>query len=320
MIGIISDILKKHGAVAVGFAKADLVDDCAWDAFLDWVSLKRNAGMKYMENHLAIRRDPRLLLEGAKSIISLAFPFKPSQFRETEKGMIACYAYGLDYHDVIRQRVTTALTEIREAFGGDYRICVDSAPIMERYWAVKAGIGEIGDNGSVNVPGIGNMVFLAEIVTTLELSNGNPASKSDLTPIPNRKGDEKTCQHCGICRKGCPSGALLPGGTVNSNRCLSYLSIEHRGEWNDSEALAAMETETGKNLIFGCDRCLRICPLNKETPPTAIPEFFPSKEIWNLTKECVAELTQEEFSRIFKGSPIKRCKLAGLRRNVGIKT
>ena len=309
MIGEINSILEQSGAVAVGFAKAAPVEESAWKDFLDWIGKRGHAGMGYMENHSAIRRDPRLLLESAKSIISLAFPFKPPQFREKDKEMIACYAYGLDYHDVIRKRLNRAVEEMRESFGGEYRICVDSAPIMERYWAVKAGIGKIGANGAVIVPGHGNMVFLAEIVTTLDIDcSGNPLKLDN---------DYRHCLHCGECIGECPASALLTDGTVESSRCLSYLTIEHRGEWTEPEAIETMNTDAGKNLIFGCDLCLRNCPLNYDTPSTAIHEFLPSREVMELSKEKIAELKQEDFSRIFKGSPIKRCKLSGLKRNIG---
>ena len=309
MIREISAILKQRGAVAVGFAKAAPVEECVWNSFLNWLNWRGHAGMSYMENHSAIRRDPRLLLDGAKNIISLAFPFKPAQFREQDKGMIACYAYGLDYHDVIRKRLDRAVEEMRESFGGEYRICVDSAPIMERYWAVKAGIGEIGANGAVIVPGHGNMVFLAEIVTTLDVGHtGNPA-KLDI--------DAQRCLNCGRCISECPANALHPDGTVESSRCLSYLTIEHRGDWMEHEAIEAMNTDAGKNLIFGCDLCLRNCLLNHSIPSTTIQEFRPSKEVMELTKEKVRRMEKEDFSRIFKGSPIKRCKLNGLKRNIG---
>ncbi len=305
MTGKICGILRQSGAVAIGVAKAAPVEEEVWRAYLDWLSRKGHAGMAYMENHSSIRRDPRLLLEDAKSIISLAFPFKPAAFREPEKGMIACYAYGLDYHDAIRIRLSKTLEKVKEEFGGEYRICIDSAPIMERYWAVKAGIGEIGDNGAVIVPGAGNMVFLAEIITTLDLNPNVNITNLDL------------CLHCGKCLNECPANALRRDGTVDSARCLSYLTIEHRGAWSESEAIAAMNTDAGKNIIFGCDLCLRECPLNYDTPHTAIQEFHPLKGIMELNKEGVAGLEQEDFSRIFKGSPIKRCKLSGLKRNIG---
>ena len=310
MIMRLKDILIRSGAVAGGALRAEYVEDRAWESYLDWINNGCQAGMGYMENHLPIRRDPRLLLEGAETIISLAFPFKPLRFRDSEKGMIACYAYGSDYHDVIRARLNKAVGEMKECFGGEYRICIDSAPIMERYWAAQ--IFERGDNGSVIVPGYGNMVFLAEILTTLPLERYGP-----LFLVNASENGMSSCNHCGRCRKACPAGAILADGRVDSRRCLSYLTIEHRGEWTSPEAIEATQTEAGKNLIFGCDLCLRCCPLNRNTPPSDIEEFDPREEVMNLTKEDVKQMKQEDFSRIFKGSPIKRCKLNGLKRNIG---
>ncbi|MDE6028363.1 MAG: tRNA epoxyqueuosine(34) reductase QueG [Muribaculaceae bacterium] len=306
-------ILEKSGAVAAGIAEAGLVEDNAWRAYLDWVDNHCNAGMRYMENYPDIRRDARLLIEGAKSIISMAFPFKPSVFRDDGKGMIACYAYGEDYHDVIRKRLTVAVKEITDLFGGNHRICIDSAPVMERYWAVKAGIGERGDNGSVIVPGTGSMAFLAEIATTLKLG----VESGFAGPWHKSTGPDR-CTHCQVCTRRCPGGAIRPDGTVDARRCISYLSIEHRGPWIDNEALEAMATPEGRNIIFGCDLCLRICPLNTSIPPTPLPEFQPSEKILQLTKAEIAEMDQDRFSRFFKGSAIKRCKLNGIKRNIGL--
>ncbi len=311
----IENILRETGAVAIGYAKAKSVEDKAWNSYLGWIAEGHHAGMAYLENHSAIRRDPRLLLEGAESIISLAFSFKPPLFREEEKGMIACYAYGDDYHDAIRTRIQTAVKKLEKLYGGNYRICIDSAPIMERYWAVKAGIGTIGRNGSVIIPGHGNMCFLAEIVTTLSFDERTETPKEGR---PEPEFCYQTCLSCGACVKECPAGAILPDTTIDSNRCLSYLTIEHRGEWTDPEQMEAMETNAAKNIIFGCDLCLRKCPLNHLTPISAITEFLPRKEIMELTKKDVERMEQTDFSRIFKGSPIKRCKLAGIKRNIRI--
>lgn len=309
----VASALMETGAIALGAVKVGQVEEEAWDGFLEWLRLGHNAEMKYMENHQDIRRNPCLLLEGAESIISIAFPFKPPQYRDSAKGMIACYAYGSDYHDILRRRLQSAVNKLEQEFGGKYRICIDSAPIMERYWAVKAGIGSLGENGSVIVGNAGNMCFLAEIITTLRLEECKPIFFS--TDQSSAK-----CNHCGNCRKHCPAGAILRDGTVDSNRCLSYLTIEHRGEWTLPDHIHAMETEIGKNTIFGCDICLRSCHLNKTTPPTEISEFNPRKEIMTLSKEDIKYMEQTDFSAIFKGSAIKRCKLSGLKRNVGIKS
>lgn len=224
--------------------------------------------------------------------------------------MIACYAYGDDYHDVLRKRLQEATRKITALFGGNCRICIDSAPVMERYWAVKSGIGERGHNGMVIVPSTGNMTFLAEIITTLELTPGI---------LFRQEVPDTECNGCDSCLRRCPTNALRPDGTVDSRLCLSYLTIEHRGPWETPEALQAMATPDGKNTIFGCDLCLRSCHLNANTPASGLPELMPREDVMKLTREEAAEMTQEEFSRVFKGSPIKRCKLVGLKRNIGIK-
>lgn len=306
----IAAILKRHGGVAAGVAIAGEVEESAWQSYLDWIARGDHAGMEYMTRYSEMRRNPRLLIEDAQSIISIAFPFKPTHFRDKGQGMIACYAYGDDYHDFLRKRLQEATAEITHLFGGNHRICIDSAPVMERYWAVKAGIGKRGLNGAVIVPGAGNMVFLAEIITTLKLTPG--VLFVDMATEPG-------CDSCGVCRNSCPGKAINPDGMVDSRRCLSYLTIEHRGQWETPEAIEVINTPEGSNTIFGCDICLRSCHLNRDTAPTELPELTPRETVMNIVQEDIERMTQEEFSRIFKGSPIKRSKLVGLKRNIGIK-
>jgi len=298
----IRKIFMKSGAVSVGFASACEVEAGYARSFSEWLESGCNAGMAYMANHAALRKDPHLLLEGTSTVISLAFPFAPDKFRDNGLGMIACYAYGLDYHDIIRLRLSEAVKEAAEEFGGEYRICIDSAPVAERYWAVKAGVGFRGDNGSVIVPGHGGMVFLAEVLTTLKLTPDTPLKQE--------------CLHCGACTRACPGKALKSDGTVDSRRCISYLTIEHRGEWTEPEAIETMSTPAGENAIFGCDICLRACPLNKNIPATSIPEFRPLSGLMELSRAELSGLSPESFSRLFKDSPIKRAKLAGILRNI----
>lgn len=296
----IFEILRDCGACAVGTAVAGPVERHVAEGFDTWLASGHNAGMSYMSNWRDIRMDPRLLLEGARSVICTAFAYPSSS------GPIASYALGEDYHTVLRKVLEGAVERMRTRYGGEYRICVDSAPILERYWAEKCGIGYRGCNGLIIVPGIGSRVFLAEIVTTLPL----PAT----APL-----EEKCDADCLRCQRGCPAGALQGDGTVDARRCLSYLTIEHRGEWDDTGA-AAMATPAGRATLYGCDICQRVCPHNSDTEASRRdvglrPEFSPREEIAALTKEQVTVMTQEEFSRLFRNSPIKRTKLAGLRRN-----
>lgn len=298
----IRNAFLRAGASAVGFARAKAVDHDAWTRFCDWLREGCHAGMAYMSNHAELRRDPRKLLDDAATVVTLAFNYTPEKFRDSSAGMIAAYAYGLDYHDVVRRRAAGAIESLKNVFGGEWRTCVDSAPVMERYWAVKSGLGFIGRNGALIVPCAGSMVFLAEVLTTLEVEPDQPL--------------KDTCAGCGACIAQCPGGALREDATIDSRKCISYLTIEHRGPWTAPEAVATMRTPSGLSAIYGCDICLRVCPHNHGTKPTAIPEFKPLRDILTLTAEDIREMTPETFSATFRGSAIKRARLAGLHRNI----
>lgn len=292
--------ILSSGAVAVGFAIAGAVDDEVMGQYREWIESGNHAGMEYLNRHIVLKSNPAFVLPEASTVISVAFSYAPKEFRDGSLPAIACYAYGDDYHDVIKKRLIPVVSHSKERLGGEWRICIDSAPLAERYWALKSGIGIRGYNGSVIVDGAGGYAFLAEIVTTVAISPDGPSK------------DE--CKKCGACQKACPQKALNIDGRVDSRRCLNYLTIEHRGEWQEDLA-DNMQTAAARNTLYGCDRCLRVCPYNREIIPTAIHEFEPRTRIMSLSAEEVFTLTQEEFSNLFKGSPIKRAKLAGLQRN-----
>lgn len=294
-------LILEAGAVAVGFAVVSDVAPEVITLFRNWIEQGNHAGMDYLKRHVDLKVTPESVLPGAATVISMAFSYAPGKFRDRRLPLVACYAYGDDYHDVIRTHLQPVMEKLRLQFGGEWRICIDSAPIAERYWAVKSGIGIKGRNGSVIVKGGGCYVFLAEILTTVAF-------------VPDCVVGEEECKNCGACMKACPQQALSEDGTVDSRRCINYLTIEHKGDWG-GEMAAAMQTEGGRNSLYGCDRCLRICPYNKDVPPTRIKEFEPRESIMSLTAAQAALLTQEEFSSLFKGSPIKRGRLAGLHRN-----
>lgn len=296
----IRDMILSSGAVAVGFAVAEDVGESVISQYQGWIEGGNHAGMDYLARHASLKGNPSHVLEGATTVISVAFSYAPPEFRDTTLPVIACYAYGSDYHDVLRTRLSPIVEILRDKFGGEWRICIDSAPLAERYWAMRSGIGVRGDNGTVIVEGAGAYAFLAEIVTTI--------------PLPPDKPSTLECKKCGACHKACPQKALLPDGTVDSRRCLNYLTIEHRGDWDEGYADMA-HTPAARHTLYGCDICLRVCPLNRGVPPTGIPDFQPRREVMCLTAEEAAGMTQGDFSVIFKGSPIKRAKLAGLRRN-----
>ncbi len=206
-----------------------------------WIAKGYQAGMSYMANHRAIRLHPEGLLEGARTIISVALNYYPSQKLPTEAPQIAYYAYGKDYHAVVKER----LRQLWKALGepAEMRCFTDSAPLFERYWAWKAGLGWIGKNGCLILPHQGSFFFLGEIVTTVEADNYDQ-------PQRNR------CGTCRRCLDACPTGALAEARCLNANKCLSYLTIEHRGELPDEQAALL------GNRLYGCDTCQLVCPWN----------------------------------------------------------
>lgn len=242
-------LLLDCGAVAAGFAKAGEVDREVVDAYDRWIAGGNNAGMGYMADYRGIRRDPRLLLEGASTVISMAFAYRCGAERDPNLPRIAAYALLPDYHKWIRKALRrSGVGELLGEEHKDWRICIDTAPIFERYWAREAGIAMIGKNGAAIVPGIGCEVFLAEIICRKEFAPDKPLKES--------------CMACGKCMENCPTGALSPEGP-DCNSCLSYLTIEHRGPLTDSRHKSAMETESGRDTLFGCDRCMSVCPHNR---------------------------------------------------------
>lgn len=271
-------LLEESGAAAFGAAEAAPVPDEEWARFEDWIARGWHAGMGYMENYPEIRRDPRLLLPGATTIISIAYNYRqPNPYRG-----VATYAIGRDYHKVLRKRLKKVVGTMKTEFGGEWRICIDSAPILERYWAQRCGVGVRSPlHGNIVVPGTGSMVFLAEILTTLPIPSFTSRRGDNIPPEPTAAASP------------CPTGALQEGGTVDARRCINYLTIEHRG------GLTEEETAWVGEAVFGCDICLRACPANRGEAPEVLPEFRPMKGL----KEFL-EGTPGEFD--ISKSPLKR--------------
>lgn len=329
----IEKILQQAGALRSAACRCEPIEEKSFRFFTDWLAAGKAADMNYLSNYLDIRKDPKLLLEGAESIICCAFSFRPQIWRDESLPRIAMYAYGDDYHDVLRTHLNSAVEKLRNRMGGEWRICIDTAPVLERYHAIRSGLGIRGRNGMVIIPAHGSYCFLAEIVTTIPiqlLTASDPCSGIHTLPASEQNPAKDTLSHehfdatiacidCGRCVEACPGGALSGDGTLDSNRCISYLSIEHRGDW-EGEGLAVMQTPAGRHTLYGCDICLRVCPHNQpknELQPLSatLPEFKLREDYALLTKERVANLTQEEFSTLFRRSAIKRAKLAGLHRN-----
>lgn len=288
------------GAVAAGFAKAETVDPDFTSSYGKWIEAGNLAGMEYLRRHAPLKNNPACVMEDAATVISVAFSYAPPIWRDPGLPQIACYAYGRDYHDVIRTRLSPVTGTLQEKFGGNWRICIDSAPLPERYWAMRCGIGRIGRNGSVIVDNSGSYIFLAEVLTSIQIEPDDPSVA--------------VCMGCGACTRECPQGALADDGTIDARRCINYLTIEHRGDWTGIEK-EAMQTAAARHSLYGCDICQRVCPHNIGITPTAIDEFIPSEKILRITPEDISGMDLPEFSSTFKGYAIKRAKLDGLKRN-----
>ena len=254
--------------------------------------------MNYMENHFDKRLDPTLLVPGAKSVISLQYNYYTDQSQIPNTYKISKYAYGEDYHHIIKAKLFELLNFIIENIGEvDARVFTDSAPVLERAWAKKSGLGWIGKHSLLITKQKGSFSFLAEVILDLELVYDNTI-KTD---------------HCGSCTKcvtACPTEAILPNNTIDGSKCISYLTIELKNEIPTSIK--------GKfdNWIFGCDICQDVCPWNRFSTPHIEPKFEPHPDLLQMTKKDWIEITDDIFKNLFKKSAVKRTKLMGLKRNI----
>ena len=302
-------ILIKNKAKELGFDACGIAEVASADTevlFFDrWIAEGCHAGMKYMENYRDIRLNPAGLVEGARSVISVALNYYPAQKQSPDSPRISYYAYGKDYHIVVKDKLRqlweyiTSLVPVLDSTLPVARFFTDSAPILERYWAWKAGLGWIGKNTNLSIPGKGSFFFLGEIVTTLELDYD--------TPQKNR------CGTCRRCLDSCPTGALERPGHLNANKCISYLTIEHKGDIPSEQA-----SRLGDRL-YGCDTCQEVCPWNRFASPTREVAFSPSPAFLSLKKEDLRCFTRDDYNRIFAGSAVKRAKYEGLIRTINNK-
>lgn len=300
--GRITDLVRKKaeeiGFSRCGFAPVSEVDRAVSDSFDLWLEKSYNAGMDYMNNYKDKRKYPGLLVEKSKSVISLALNYYPKRFISEENYQISRYAYGKDYHDVMKSRMSVLFDYIKSVAGADVeaRVFCDTAPVFERYWAWRAGLGWIGKNTSLIIPGMGSCFFLGEIICNVDFEYDSPME-----------------DHCGTCRRcidNCPTSALVADKVLDARRCLSYLTIENRGDIPDF-AVTVMG-----NRIYGCDTCQNVCPWNRFSTPTDVEEFYLSDELAGMTNEKWKSLTVEDYRKLFKGSAVKRAKFEGLKRNI----
>lgn len=287
------------GFFACGIARADPVGE-DMEHFREWLSMGNNAGMKYMENYFDKRGDPRLLAEGTKSIVSVALNYYPKQILNNKQYQFAWYAYGKDYHEVMKKKLGILFARLNECVTVSGRVFCDTAPVLERYWAWRAGLGWIGKNTQLIIPHAGSCFFLGELFLDMELDYDVP--------------QKSRCGTCTRCLEACPARALEAPYILNAGKCLSYLTIENKGDI-PSEQAGSMG-----NRIYGCDECQKVCPWNRFTIPTGEPEFQPSDPFMRMTPSQWQELSVEEYRMLFKGSAVKRAGYDGLMRNISTVT
>ena len=295
---IIKNIAANAGFDYCGIAKAQVLDEDA-KRLENWLHKGMHGSMQYMENHFNLRIDPSKLVPGAKSVITFLLNYFPAQQQSADAPKISKYAFGNDYHEVIRKKLKLFLLQINEQIGEVHgRGFVDSAPVLERAWAQKAGIGWVGKNGNLITKQSGSFFFIATLIVDLELVYDDAFAKD-------------YCGTCTRCIDECPTDAILPDKVIDGSKCISYFTIELK------DALIP-DTMKGKfdNWMFGCDVCQDACPWNRFSKSSDEISFTPIPEILNLSNTDWEELTEESFKSIFKNSPLKRAKFEGIKRNL----
>ncbi len=288
---------KRLGFDYVGISKADFLEEEA-PRLENWLNNNMHGQMSYMQNYFDKRLDPRLLVPGAKSVISLLLNYFPSENQVDDTApKISKYAYGKDYHIVIKEKLNQLLEFIKENIGEvDGRAFVDSAPVMDKAWAKKGGLGWIGKNSNLINKSSGSFYFIAELILDLDLEY-----------------DGAVKDYCGTCTKcidACPTDAIIAPYVVDGSKCISYFTIELKENIPD-DVKGKME-----NRMFGCDICQDVCPWNRFSKPHQEPLFKANEELLGMKKEDWIELTEETFRRVFKDSAVKRTKFTGLKRNI----
>ncbi|MDO5017608.1 MAG: tRNA epoxyqueuosine(34) reductase QueG [Porphyromonas sp.] len=280
---------------AVGFAPLSEVPEEEMRRYSVWLQEGKNGSMDYLENYREVRRDPRLLLPDARSVIVIAVSYFPEIPQPSDAPQVAKYALGRDYHKVMKRLLMQLGERISDICPHSYRPLVDTAPLLERYWARRSGIGFIGRNSNLIIPGMGSFVFLGELLTTLPLST-----------------DRECHSGCGACRRcveACPTSALHGSG-IDARRCINYLTIEHRG---DIEATLARRLG---NRLYGCDTCQDVCPYNRS--PKTSRHFTASPRLLRLTDQSLVGFNSDTYAKLFYGSAATRAKEEGMTRNVNI--
>ena len=287
---------KRLGFMSCGISKAGFLEEDA-PRLEKWLNNNMHGQMSYMENHFDKRLNPTLLVDGAKSVISLLLNYYPSEFQKEESYKISKYAYGQDYHFVIKEKLKELLhfiqTEIGEVSG---RAFVDSAPVLDKAWAAKSGLGWMGKNTNLITQKVGSFYFIAELIVDLELEYDNPTTDH--------------CGSCTACIDACPTEAIVAPYVVDGSKCISYFTIELK------ENIPIEIKGKFDDWVFGCDVCQDVCPWNRFSKPHCEPLFQANPELLSFTKKDWEEITEDVFKNVFKNSAFIRTKLEGLKRNV----
>jgi epoxyqueuosine reductase len=280
-----------------GISRAEFLPDDA-KRLQHWLAENYHAGMSYMENNFDKRTDPSKLVDGAKSVISLILNYySPARPADPEAPIISTYAYGRDYHEVIRKKLNDLLRFMQHSMGTvSGRGFVDSAPVLDRAWAARSGLGWIGKNSNLISPEKGSFFFIGSLIVDIPLQYDNPISDF--------------CGDCNRCIRACPTNAILPGRTINANRCISYLTIENR------DGISPEFAGKFQNRVFGCDICQDVCPWNRKSAENSEEGFKPLAGLLEMSKQDWYDMDEEKFNTTFAHSPIKRAKFKGLMRNL----
>ncbi|TDD96538.1 tRNA epoxyqueuosine(34) reductase QueG [Flavobacterium cellulosilyticum] len=287
---------KRLGFLSCGISKAGFLEEEA-PRLENWLNKQMNGQMFYMENNFDKRLNPTLLVDDSKSVVSLLLNYYPSEFQNSDSYKISKYAYGQDYHFVIKEKLKELLFSIQEQIGDvSGRAFVDSAPVLDKAWAAKSGLGWIGKNGNLITQKVGSFYFIAELIIDLELEY-----------------DNRTADHCGSCTAcidSCPTEAIVGPHVVDGSKCISYFTIELK------ENIPQEMKGKFDDWAFGCDICQDVCPWNRFSKAHNEPLFNPNPEILSMSKKDWDEITDETFNMVFKNSPLKRTKFSGINRNI----
>lgn len=295
---IVKKVARELGFDYCGIAQAKRLEEDE-RKLTNWLQKGLHGNMHYMENYFDLRVDPTRLVPGAKSVITLLLNYYPSEKQEDTAPRISKYAYGKDYHLVIKEKLHAFLAELKASIGAiEGRGFVDSAPVLERAWAREAGLGWIGKNGNLIHKNAGSFYFIATLITDLKLQADNPFTKD-------------FCGTCNRCVEACPTGAILPEKVIDGSRCISYYTIELK-----SHIKPTLEKGQLDGWLFGCDTCQDVCPWNRFSKPHTNKNFNAIPEILQLNTSQWEEMTEETFKQVFGNSPLQRTRFKGIKRNL----